>query len=127
MKPFVTALQDDATVVLDHQHDEAAEARFELIMEYFRARRDISGEQVGEGAPYRPVPPDRLYFDDRTWRASLAMQPTLQLFFLLFLFNYHLHFCGSGRFLCHVLLPFFHFFESFRVPLAGLDCARPVL
>ena len=69
----------DATVVLDHQHDEAAEARFELIMEYFRARRDFSGEQVGEGAPYRPVPPDRLYFDDRTWRATLAMQPTLQL------------------------------------------------
>ena len=69
----------DATVVLDHQHEEAAEARFDLIMEYFHARRDMPSKQLGEGAPYRPVPPDRLYFDNKTWRAALATRSTFQL------------------------------------------------
>ncbi|MBB53249.1 MAG: transcription-repair coupling factor [Magnetovibrio sp.] len=68
-----------ATVVLDHHHDEVAEARFDLIMEYYRARCDMPREHLGGGAPYRPIPPDRLYFDEKTWRAALAKHPTLQL------------------------------------------------
>ena len=46
-----------ALVVLDHQCGEAAEARFDMISEYYEARQD-SMLDASEGNPYRPVPPD---------------------------------------------------------------------
>jgi len=69
----------DAAVVLDHHHDQACDARLELIAEYFEARRQMPPKQIGDGAPYRPVPPDRLYLDADAWQAALATHPVIQL------------------------------------------------
>jgi len=69
----------DARVVLDYQHDEAAEARLQLIDEYFAARRDMPAAQFGDGAPYRPVDPSRLFLAAEAWRAALANRLTLRL------------------------------------------------
>ena len=54
-----------AVIVLDHQADEAREARLDLIAEYYTARVSFSGD--GGGAPYRPVPPKSLYLDPEEW------------------------------------------------------------
>jgi len=55
----------DVTIFLDHQADEAREARLDLIAEYFSARASFSGDRAG--APYRPVPPETLYLDGEEW------------------------------------------------------------
>jgi transcription-repair coupling factor (superfamily II helicase) len=55
----------DALIFFDHQIDEAREARLDLIAEYFSARASFTGDTGG--APYRPVPPERLYLDDEEW------------------------------------------------------------
>ena len=70
----------DAALTLDYQGEEAVEARFEQIAEYYDARRvlmrsgrkrtkDTNGEA---GAVYKPVPPDRLYLDAEEWGAILS-------------------------------------------------------
>jgi len=54
-----------AVIVLDHQADEARDARLDLIAEYYTARASFTGD--GGGAPYRPVPPASLYLDPEEW------------------------------------------------------------
>ncbi|MEQ8195563.1 MAG: transcription-repair coupling factor [Rhodospirillales bacterium] len=61
-----------AAVVLDHQAEEARDARLDLIAEYFTARANIAGRKAaGEGLLYNPVPPERLYLDGAGWNAML--------------------------------------------------------
>jgi len=69
----------DAIMVLDHQADEAAEARQDLVAEYFQARRDMPGEALGDGAPYRPVPMDSLFLDSGAWARHLAARDVVRL------------------------------------------------
>jgi transcription-repair coupling factor (superfamily II helicase) len=50
-------------ILTDHTIREAAGERFTLISDYYDARLD-TGKQtkgMGQGAPYKPVPPDQLY------------------------------------------------------------------
>jgi transcription-repair coupling factor (superfamily II helicase) len=63
-----------AAVTLDHQVDEAVEARIELIADYYQARLDFAESSVaGDGAPiYRPVPPADLFLDKAEWDRMLA-------------------------------------------------------
>ena len=62
----------EARICLDHQADEARDARLELIAEYYQARRDIAGGGlVAEQVPYNPLPPEQLYLDADAWRARL--------------------------------------------------------
>ena len=62
----------EARIVLDHQADEARDARLELIAEYFQARRDIAGGGLaGEQVPYKPLQPDQLYLDGAAWEGRL--------------------------------------------------------
>lgn len=63
-----------ASVSLDHQGEDALEARLEMIEDHYQARRGPSRE--GE-VPYRPVPPSRLYLNRRDWDAMLAGGPLL--------------------------------------------------
>ena len=73
-------MADDAVVVLDHQAEEACQARLELIEEYFEARRDLAGGGAARtGTVYHPLPPDRLYLGAREWAAQLDRRPTGQL------------------------------------------------
>ena len=68
----------DAAVILDHQTEEAVDARLELIGEYYRARTR-EAERGSSGPPYNPVPPDRLYLDRTQWDGLLRARPTGQL------------------------------------------------
>jgi len=68
-----------AVVVLDHQVEEAARARLDLIQEYFAARREFVGGIAAAGSPYHPVPPERTYLGDADWRAGLATLAVGQL------------------------------------------------
>ncbi|MBW7849137.1 MAG: transcription-repair coupling factor [Rhodospirillales bacterium] len=71
-------IPDGAIVTLDHQAEEAREARFGLIEEYYEARKSISGARIADaGAVYHPVPPERLYLDRAEWDRLLATCPVL--------------------------------------------------
>ncbi|MEO2037442.1 MAG: transcription-repair coupling factor, partial [Martelella sp.] len=61
---------DGFSVVVDHTAREAAAERAALIEDYYQARRANMGEGRG-GAPYKPVPPDTLYLDDKAFSAGL--------------------------------------------------------
>jgi transcription-repair coupling factor (superfamily II helicase) len=61
-----------ASVSLDHQVEEAVEARLELIADHYAERRGPAraGEQ-----PYRPIAPELLYLDQAAWDEVLRRGP----------------------------------------------------
>ena len=64
-------------VLLDHQAEEAATSRFAAIRDYYEARAESAADRrpkSGEfAAPaYRPLKPDRLYFDAPSWAERLS-------------------------------------------------------
>lgn len=66
----------DATVVLDHQSEEARDARLELIQDYYQARINVDTAGMSAvGGPYNPVPPERLFLDAAEWRSLLVERP----------------------------------------------------
>jgi transcription-repair coupling factor (superfamily II helicase) len=67
-----------APVTLDHQAEEAREARLGLIAEYYDARLAMKGKSVGE-APYNPVPPKMLHIERDEWTRILAARPVAAL------------------------------------------------
>ncbi|HLO78702.1 MAG TPA: CarD family transcriptional regulator, partial [Magnetospirillum sp.] len=70
----------DAVVVLDHQADEARDARHSLVLEYYDARRTITGAGLAEsGMVYHPVPPPKLYLEKAEWDRLLASRPAYVL------------------------------------------------
>ena len=50
--------------------EEAAHERLAQIADYYQARKDAI-EQASGGAPYKPLPPDRLYLAENEWRGRL--------------------------------------------------------
>ena len=56
-----------AVVVLDHQTDDAAKARFDTIRDYFETRRETLASDKALAAPYKPLPPDALYLSPADW------------------------------------------------------------
>ncbi|TVR79782.1 MAG: transcription-repair coupling factor [Rhodospirillales bacterium] len=67
----------DAAVILDHQLDAAVEARLDLITEYYAARLAAPAAlMAADSAPYRPLPPERLFLDAGEWQRCLAGRPT---------------------------------------------------
>ncbi len=66
----------DAVVTLDHQVEEAWQARIDLIREYFDARVDLETQGVEEGGMvYHPIAPERLYMDPDEFPRALAARP----------------------------------------------------
>ncbi|MBV8870109.1 MAG: transcription-repair coupling factor, partial [Acetobacteraceae bacterium] len=63
-----------ASVSLDHQAEDALDARLEMVADHYAARRAPARE--GE-VPYRPLPPGRLYLDRVGWAAMLSGGPLL--------------------------------------------------
>jgi transcription-repair coupling factor (superfamily II helicase) len=61
---------DAGQLTLDHQIDEAIEARLEAVADYYQARLELSGAE--EGAAYRPLPPERLFLGRDDFAACLA-------------------------------------------------------
>jgi len=67
-------------VVLDHQAEEARDARLDLISEYYQTRRSVAGSGLAAAAtPYNPLPPQRLYLDAAEWRSLLVERPVATL------------------------------------------------
>ncbi len=74
-------------LTLDHQAQESAKARWEMIGEYYDARqaglRDKAhrGRNTGmdEASVYKPVPPSTLFLAVDEWRQALATYPRGQL------------------------------------------------
>ena len=70
----------EAVVVLDAQADEAVEARWALILEYYEARRTIAGTGLAEsGMVYHPVPPPKMFLERNEWQRLLAARPVVLL------------------------------------------------
>jgi transcription-repair coupling factor (superfamily II helicase) len=69
-----------APVILDHGAEEAADERLAAIHDAFAAR-SIAPKGAGamQAAPYKPLPPERLYLGADEWRGLLAARPVGQL------------------------------------------------
>ena len=66
----------NAAIVLDHQAEEARDARLDLIADYFDARTTVAGTGAATGgSPYNPIPPERLYLGAEEWRSLLVERP----------------------------------------------------
>lgn len=61
-----------APVLLDHQWHEALDARLDLIAEYYIARKTIADGGASDGVPYLPIPPEKLFLDQKDWDNQLA-------------------------------------------------------
>jgi transcription-repair coupling factor (superfamily II helicase) len=57
-------------ILLEPLAEEAAHERLAQILDYYQARKDAL-DQTGAGAPYKPLPPDRLYLAEAEWRERL--------------------------------------------------------
>ncbi|WP_449267357.1 transcription-repair coupling factor [Fodinicurvata halophila] len=56
-----------AALSFDHQAEEARDARLESIQDFHDARRQMEGQEQMDGAPYHPLPTDRLYLTAQEW------------------------------------------------------------
>jgi len=57
-------------IAIEPLAEEAAHERLAQIADYYQARKDAL-DQTGAGAPYKPLPPDRLYLAEAEWRERL--------------------------------------------------------
>ncbi len=67
-----------APVVLDARADEAAEARFAQIADYFGARKSAD-EADAHSADYKPLKPSALYLTPNEWKEKLSAVPLARL------------------------------------------------
>ncbi|MGE0155275.1 MAG: transcription-repair coupling factor, partial [Reyranellaceae bacterium] len=69
-----------AMVTLDHQAEEARDARLELIADYYDTRASMMQRalKAGDTPDYRPLPPDRLYLDRGDWQLALQGRHAVQ-------------------------------------------------
>src|SRR5713101_4101214 len=65
-------------VVLDPLVEDAAKERLAQIADYYQARRDALDAKA-VGAPYKPLPPDRLYFGESEWTERLGSVPLARM------------------------------------------------
>lgn len=56
-------------LTLDHQSEEAAEARHASIQDYFETRKAAREGESIISSPYKPLPPERLYIMAEEWHA----------------------------------------------------------
>ncbi len=62
--------------MLEPLAEEAAHERFAQIADYYEARREPLDKS---GAPYKPLPPDRLYLSEKEWKKRLDDVPLAQV------------------------------------------------
>jgi transcription-repair coupling factor (superfamily II helicase) len=65
-------------LALEPLDEEAAHERLAQIADYYQARKDALSQSAG-GAPYKPLPPDRLYLAESEWCARLDQSPLARL------------------------------------------------
>lgn len=70
-----------AAVTLDHLTGDAVDERFKAIADHYDARKSAMKRGLEEGgAPYKPLPPDRLYLTAGEWAARLEKFPVGSLY-----------------------------------------------
>ncbi len=64
---------DGTPIAIEPLAEEAAHERLAQIADYYQARKEALDQagQGGSGAPYKPLPPDRLYLPEAEWRERL--------------------------------------------------------
>ncbi|MEE8189107.1 MAG: transcription-repair coupling factor, partial [Kiloniellales bacterium] len=67
-----------AAVTLDHQAEEARDARLETVADYYEARRSIESGPAG-GGTYKPLEPERLYLSAGEWDGLLSARAVAQV------------------------------------------------
>jgi transcription-repair coupling factor (superfamily II helicase) len=71
----------DAAISFDNQSDGVAATRFELISEYFEARRSLHERGTEDGGSiYRPLPPDLLYLNESEFKGETEVRAAYRLF-----------------------------------------------
>ena len=60
----------DSPIAIEPLAEEAAHERLAQIADYYQARKETV-DQAGGGAPYKPLPPERLYLAETEWRARI--------------------------------------------------------
>jgi transcription-repair coupling factor (superfamily II helicase) len=65
---------DGVPIALDALAEDAAGERLAQIKDYYDARREAMG-RAGDSVPYKPLPPERLYFSPQEWRGRLDAAP----------------------------------------------------
>jgi transcription-repair coupling factor (superfamily II helicase) len=71
----------EAAVSFDNGTDGVATTRFELISEYYEARRVLHERGTKDGGSiYRPLPPDSLYLGRSEWEGLLSERSSYRLF-----------------------------------------------
>jgi len=68
----------NCTTVLEPLVEEAAHERLAQIGDYYEARQQALG-QTGGGPPYKPLPPSRLYLEEKEWRQHIEHAPLARL------------------------------------------------
>ena len=68
----------DAPIAIEPLAEEAAHERLAQIADYYQARKEAL-DQAGAGAPYKPLPPDRLYLPEAEWRERLEKSALARL------------------------------------------------
>jgi transcription-repair coupling factor (superfamily II helicase) len=66
-------------VSFDHRADESAKSRFEQIAEHYEARREALEVLKFGGPPYKPVPADRMYLDQKALAAEVDKHRSYKL------------------------------------------------
>ena len=61
----------DSPLVLEPLGEDAAHVRLAQIADYYDARREAL-QARGDGAVYKPLPPDRLYLNETEWKQRLG-------------------------------------------------------
>ena len=70
----------DVPVALDHLVDEAIGERLDQIKDHYQARHQaMEAGDLGGGAPYKPLPPEKLYLDRQAWAGHLKDRPATHL------------------------------------------------
>jgi len=65
-------------IAIEPLAEEAAHERLAQIADYYQARKEAL-DQAGAGAPYKPLPPDRLYLPEAEWRQRLEKSALARL------------------------------------------------
>jgi transcription-repair coupling factor (superfamily II helicase) len=69
-----------APVVIEPLAEDAAKERFAQIADYYEARvQNMAPGASGTGAPYKPLPPDRLYLAEAEWHERLGATAVVRL------------------------------------------------
>ncbi len=66
-------------VSFDHQADESVKARLEQIHEHYEARVEGLESKTFGAEPYKPVPPEQMFLDGKSWGGALAGHRLIRL------------------------------------------------